>query len=823
MSEKLRVLRTSPAAPGIETDIASGILTTILGLYAIIGGILTLIGWAIPYPPLTDWAGRGISMFPNAAVCGISAGLALMILNHREKQPAIHFAAVSLALFTAAIGGLSLFEHISGINLGIDEFLFEGTWGQAASTSPMRIGVPASTSYLLLGTAFLLATGGTRRRRTAAFIAVIPVAIASLSIVGYWFGATQLYGVARYTGIAWQTATIILALGIGLIAALRDCGIMAFLMRQDAGGLIARRLLLPMVILPILFGWIRIIGSRYGLYDDAFGTAARTVLEIFTFLGFLWWCTSSISRHASDAHAATQSLKASDQRFTRFMQALPGLAWIKDTGGRYVFANEAATTAFGKTPDELHGLTDADFLPEDSARRFMENDLLALHDPAGIQFVEKLLHPDGTPHSSLVSKFPITDSTGTPVFVGGIAIDITARLRAEEELREAGRKKDEFLATLAHELRNPLSPILLSVEICRSPGVDGEKRSYALDIVERQVRQMSRLLEDLLDAARISHGKVTLRPERVGLASVVSNAVETSRPLREKALQNLEIHLPPAPVILHADPVRLEQIFGNLLNNAAKYAGYESHVTLTATAENGSVAISIRDNGPGIPPDRLSDIFEMFSQVKSGADGPQGGLGIGLSLVRGLVELHNGSIEARCEGIGKGTEFIVRLPIHPDSSHAETTGPAVETLPAAKSLRILVADDLTDSADTLTAYLLSSGHEVRTAYDGSQALAIAGELKPHIAFLDIGMPNLDGLEVCRRIRATAWGGKTTIVAITGWSQATDRKLTAEAGFDHHFPKPVEPGALREILASTPSEPMPSALEGANKEKGFVTP
>ncbi len=806
MSEKLRVLRTNPASPGTAKYTIPGILTVLCALYAIIGGILTLVGWAVPYPRLTDWAGRGISMFPNAAVCGITSGIALLILFRREKLRELVPLAFALSLITAAIGGLSLFEHVTGIDLGIDEFLFKGTWGQAASASPMRIGVPASSSYLVLGTALLLATGGIHRRQTAALLAVIPLAIASLSIVGYWFGASLLYGVARYTGIAWQTGTIIIALGVGLIATLRDCGLMAFLLRQDAGGLIARRLVLPIIVLPLLLGWLRTVGSRYGLYDDAFGTAVRTLLEIATFLGFLWWCTISISRHATEAQAATLSLEASEQRFTRFMKALPGLAWIKGTDGRYLFANESTTTACGITFDELRGLTDADFLPDETARSFMENDLHALREPAGIELIEKLPHHDGTLHSYLVNKFPILDSNGNPALIGGIATDISDRLRAEEELREVSRKKDEFLATLAHELRNPLSPILLSVEICRNTAVDREKRHFALDIIERQVGHMSRLLEDLLDVSRISHGKVTLRPERVELSTIITGAVETSRPLREKALQTIAILLPPTPVILLADPVRLEQIFGNLLNNAAKYAGHESHVTLTATAENGTATVSIRDNGPGIPTDRLGDIFEMFSQVKTDAEGSQGGLGIGLSLVKGLVQLHNGSIEARSEGSGMGCEFIVRLPIHSGGPLEETTDAPAEAAPASRPLRILVADDLPDSADSLTTYLVSAGHEVRTAYDGSRALALATEFRPHIAFLDIGMPKMDGLEVCRRIRATGWGKETVIVAITGWSQAADRRLTDEAGFDHHLAKPAEPGKLREILAAVPPAP-----------------
>jgi CheY-like chemotaxis protein/anti-sigma regulatory factor (Ser/Thr protein kinase) len=314
---------------------------------------------------------------------------------------------------------------------------------------------------------------------------------------------------------------------------------------------------------------------------------------------------------------------------------------------------------------------------------------------------------------------------------------------------------------------------------------------------------MSRLLEDLLDVSRISYGKLTLRPELVELAGLVARAAETSQPGRDEAAQTLEIDLPDEPILLHADPVRLEPIFANLLNNAAKYSGRGSHVVLSASTESDTVLVSIRDNGVGIPPDRLADIFDMFSQVKTAGDGPQGGLGIGLSLVQGLVQLHSGEVEARSEGVGKGSEFIVRLPLHerntpePDSA---TDSPATTSLIPHKPLRILIADDLRDSADSLSAFFRAENHEVRTTYDGAEALTTAMEFRPHAVFLDIGMPKLNGHEVCRGIREKDWGKDTFIVAITGWGQETDRSLTSEAGFDRHLVKPVEIGELLTILS-----------------------
>jgi PAS domain S-box-containing protein len=803
----------SPSTLSGSVEAVPRILTHLAGLYAIIGGIVTLLGWAIPFPRFTDWAGLGISMFPNAAVCSIAGGIALLLLNRAPMRRSTRAAVRLLACLTAAVGGLTAFEHLTGIDLGIDEVLFEGTWGQTASAAPMRIGVPASFSFLLLGCALGLAAGSSRSRSIAAAMVVLPIGITSLSLVGYWFGASQLYGVARYTAIAWQTASIIFALGVGLVATIRECGIMPFLLRADAGGLAARRLLLPIIAIPILLGGTRILGTTYGFYDDAFGTALRTLFEIAIFLGFLWWTSRSISGHSAAASNANEALYASEQRFTRFMQSLPGLAWIKNPDGRYVYANDALMKAFQKTRDELYGATDADVLPAKTAAEFMENDRRALKEPAGLLLIETMRHSDRLLHSLLVSKFPIPGPDGTPALVGGIAVDITDRLRAEEALKDANKRKDEFIATLAHELRNPLSPIHFSVEICRSQ-TDPAKRDWALNTIDRQVQQMSRLLEDLLDVSRISYGKLKLRPERVELAGIVASAVESSQPFRIEVGQSIDIALPDQPVFLHADPVRLEQVFTNLLNNAAKFGGMGSQVTLKAATHADRVTISIRDNGAGIPQDRLEDIFEIFSQVRSTSGGSHGGLGIGLSLVRGIVQLHSGHIEARSEGVGLGSEFIVHLPLlpgdavlenhdTPDKGDSAAGAAAGQTL--VKPLRLLIADDLRDSADSLAAYFRSVNYEVRTAYDGAEALALAEDFRPDLMFLDIGMPKLRGDEVCRRVRDKEWGKQVFMVAITGWGQDGDRRLTAEAGFNCHLLKPAKIDELLKIAAGVAAE------------------
>ncbi len=765
----------------------------VLAVGAIIGGSLTLLGWGLYIPRFTDWANHGISMFPNAAVCSIACGMAILLLHF--SRGSVRWMSVAFAVLAAAIGGMSLFQHITGVNLGIDEFLFKGDWGQAAATSPMRIGPPASVSFLILGTALILAAFGSRFRRVASVLAVFPVAVASLSLVGYWFGANQLFGIGRYTGIAWQTAVLIASLAVATMFTLREQGFVALLLRQDAGGLVARRLVIPIVAIPLFLGWLRTMGQALGLYDYALGTSLRTLVEICLFLGFLWWTANSIAEHAARARAASTALSEIEERFSRFMKYLPGMAWIKDLQGRYVYVNDATVNAVGIPREQFIGRKDSDFLPSDVAEQLVSNDHLAVDHPGGLEVIESFKHANGEERSSLVNKFSMPGPDGTPLWVGGIAIDISDRLRAERDLREAHQRKDEFLATLAHELRNPLAPIRYSVHLCRTDA-DATERKWALDVVDRQVQQMARLLDDLLDVSRISYGKLTLRSESMLLSDIIDRAIETSQPLRDAAEQKIDIELPAQPVHLMGDPVRLEQVFANLLNNAAKYGGKNSQVWLKGTIEDSVVQVSIRDNGAGIPPDRLSDIFEIFSQVRDGKNPTQGGLGIGLSLVRGLVELHGGSIAAHSDGAGKGSEFTIRLPVREGTGDVEKT-PTTKAIADDKRLRLLIADDLKDSADSVAAFFRAKGYDVRTAYDGEQAWAVAAEFLPEAVFLDVGMPGLDGPQVCRRIRAQAWGNGALIVAITGWGQKSDRERTSDAGFDHHLVKPVE---IEELMA-----------------------
>ena len=386
------------------------------------------------------------------------------------------------------------------------------------------------------------------------------------------------------------------------------------------------------------------------------------------------------------------------------------------------------------------------------------------------------------------------------------------RLRLIEQLREQDQRKDEFLATLAHELRNPLAPIRNGLELIRLANHDPATIERATTIMHRQVEQMVRLVDDLLDVSRISRNKLELRKERVDLQAVVRNAVETSRPILVAAKNDLHVDLPAEPVHLDADPVRLAQVFSNLLNNAAKYSEPGGRISLVATQTGGELTVRVSDTGIGIEPAKLSQIFGMFVQLHAASEQQvQSGLGVGLTLVQRLIEMHGGSIEARSEGTGKGSEFVVRLPVLPQEAKAspEEEPVADEERPTVRR-RILVVDDNLDSAESMAMMLTLSGHEVATAHDGMEAVELAREFQPEVAFLDLGMPKLDGYEAARSIRQESWGKQIVLVALTGWGQQEDKRRSREAGFDAHLVKPIDFGALEDLVAGMNGTPKKSS-------------
>lgn len=506
---------------------------------------------------------------------------------------------------------------------------------------------------------------------------------------------------------------------------------------------------------------------------------------------------------------ATDALRQSEERFASFMRYLPGLAWIKDLQGRYQYATEATMRAFQMSEQALFGKTDEEIFDAETARQFRRNDQKALVSRKGVISVETLEQDDGLVHHSIVSKFPIRDAHDAPYAVGGVAIDITERVQAErqlryatERLREADRRKDEFLAMLAHELRNPLAPIYNATCLLRREALDeswDERRLKLLSMVERQVKHLIRLVDDLLEVSRITSGKIALRKQNMDIGEALRNARDVADPILSERRHELKLSLPAEPIIISADPVRLTQVFANLLNNAANYTEPGGLISMEASCEGDMAVITVRDNGVGIPKEMLPRIFDLFAQVDRSSERSRSGLGIGLALVRSLVALHGGSVEAQSDGPGRGSVFTVRLPLLSKNASAPEQEDA--DADAERARRILVIDDDRNVADSLVMLLETLGATVRVAYSGACGLAQVPVFQPDLVFVDLGMPEMDGCETARRIRALPDGGSITLVALSASEEDQIPANARDAGFDRGLAKPATVASLQDVLAA----------------------
>lgn len=462
--------------------------------------------------------------------------------------------------------------------------------------------------------------------------------------------------------------------------------------------------------------------------------------------------------------------------------------------------NRGAEHMYGYSANEMIGRTTRALIPAD---RFEEEPAILDRIRRGerMEHYETIrLCKDGRALDVSIAVSPIKDARGRIIGASKITRDITQSKRIESALRETDRRKDEFLATLAHELRNPLAPIRQAALISQSDSATEAQKRWSHNVIIRQVHHMSLLLEDLLDISRITRGMFDLRLQNTELADILEAAVETARPIIDAKRHNFTIEAPEESVQFMSDPLRLAQILSNLLTNAAKYTDPEGRIDLRVECDAAHITFIVKDSGIGIPAEALKNIFGMFSQVKSAQDRSEGGLGIGLSLTKGLVDLHGGKIEARSAGPGLGSEFIVRLPRR-DSTINAPLPPTAANRGLLVKRRVLIADDNRDAAETLSMLLKMDGHEVHVVHNGQAAVAAINEFKPEIALLDIGMPEINGYEAARLIRQDVLGRNVTLVAVTGWGQDRDKQRALAAGFNHHFTKPVEPDRLNEILRS----------------------
>jgi PAS domain S-box-containing protein len=527
-----------------------------------------------------------------------------------------------------------------------------------------------------------------------------------------------------------------------------------------------------------------------------------------------------------EVQSRSRALETSEKLYRAIGESMNYGVWVTDAEGRVIYISDSFLKLVGLTREQAANDGWGSVLHPDD----LEDTMRAWKECArtgNLWYREhRMMGVDGKYHAILGQGVPIRDAAGNVQRWAGINLDISRLKNTERALLEADRRKDEFLATLAHELRNPLAPIRNAVRILDSDAADDRQRKWGREVISRQVQRMSLLLDDLLDVSRITRGQLELKKDYVDLKSVVNVAVETARPLLDAKRHQLTVNLPSDNVRLEADPLRLSQVIGNLLTNAAKYTDPEGRIELDARLENAELAIAIRDNGIGLTEEVMPGLFTMFSQVNSAIDRAEGGLGIGLALVKGLVDLHGGRVEVRSEGLGRGSEFIIHLPqkvLAPRGALAvvEESGAAANASVVGRC-RVLVADDNRDAAESLAMVLRFAGYDAAIAFSGPEALEVAARERPRAAIIDIGMPGMSGHEVARRMRLEAWGRHAVLIALTGWGKDEDKQAAIAAGFDLHLTKPLDPDAveraLDERLRSKDGEPaadgMPDSVRNA---------
>ncbi len=666
------------------------LLPRVLGGYAVAGGALTLIGWFAQRPRLTDWDGDGIAMFVNTALMAIGCGAALMMQGSAKKGTVA--ASRILALLAALVGAATLFQHLSGIDLGIDQLLVRASWGHRAAVSLGRPGPPASLSFTILGVAITLLSFSGSARRIVPAMGILIMSIASFSLMGYAFGADPLYAVSRYTGIAMESAMIIFALAVRVTASVREHQPMRALMDSGAAGALVRRSLPCIVGIPIVLGWLRLRGQRAGLFDLNMGTALLVIALIALLCTLLWWCAGIVSEREN-----------------------------------ILRAKEAALTQ------------------EVAERQRTERELsLAAH-----------------------------------------------------EAKEASRAKDDFLAALSHELRTPLSPALINAaDLENDPSLPDHVREK-LTVIRRNIQLEARLIDDLLDVTRISSGKLQVHPVLTDVHELLRHAQETlAQEIRDKRIE-VRMELEALETCVHADPARLLQVLWNLLKNAVKFTPQGGSITLsTFNPAPRSLAVRVRDSGIGIPEGELENIFLAFHQGALTGRHQFGGLGLGLSISRNIMEAHGGSLMAESAGPGHGAAFtmIVETTTRPASAPAATPRHNTQLSP----LRLLLVEDHVESLEAMSRLLERDGHSVFCATNMREALSQAKAHKCDLVISDIGLPDGDGYALMSQFKESfGWPG----IALSGYGMEADHRKSRTAGFSAHLVKPVDLGQLRDAIAS----------------------
>jgi signal transduction histidine kinase/ActR/RegA family two-component response regulator len=792
------------------------LVVTMAGFLAWVSGSAAAVAW------------MGPRMKTNTALCLVLVGGAL--LAHSLGG---HRTASALGWLAVALAGATFLEYVAGVDLHIDQLLAKDLIIPESARFPNRMSPNAALGVILLGVAVAwVRSPRPWRAAVAQGLTLAVLALSLFALVGYSYGAVLLYKPTPFIRISPYSAAALVVLACGLLSLRLDVGLMRLVVGRNLAGILVRRLLVLAIVVPAVFGWLMVQGERTGLFDTALGSAFLVVATVTTFAAVIMVLARGIDALDRWRSSAENELRGSSHLISELAQASTAEEVVEVTvrvGVPALGASAGGVMLLAADGQELRMARSSGY-NEEAMRAYASVPItwqippavaLRRDRPLFIHTREELLRefpgllPEHLRESESRAMIPLRGRQralgvllltfdARQAFDGparsrimslgsqcGLALDRALLFESE---KSANKAKEEFLAMLGHELRNPLAPISTSLELMSMRGAGFRQERT---VISRQVEHMTRLVDDLLDVSRITRGKVELRRRRLELAECVGKAVEVASPLLEQRRHHLTVSVPQQGLPVRADPHRLEQVISNLLSNAGKYTNPGGHIEISARAGGERVLVAVRDNGIGMSPELLPHVFDLFAQGQHTLERAQGGLGLGLAIVRSLVQMHGGNVTAGSDGPGRGSVFGFDLPLALDEEAEDPAAAVPEAreaseLGASRGCRILVVDDNEDAAEMLAEMLRLQGHEVRVAADGPGALAAAEEFGPALAFLDLGLPVMDGFDVARRLRA-ARGARPplVLVAVTGYGQEADFARTAAAGFDRHLVKPVE--------------------------------
>ncbi|MBP7571851.1 MAG: response regulator [Acidobacteria bacterium] len=804
----------------------------LLGLAVALVGAWHLAAWVAGGEKA--WSGFSvITTKANAALCLFLLGTALALGTRGDTRRARlrHLLAAACALCAAVVGGLTVYEYLAGVDLGIDQLIVPQPEGALGGVAPNRMGLPVALGALFGGPAVLAFVRRPALAVAGQVLGLGVVLLGLLSTIGYAYGVEALYGIAGVTAIAWPAALSLLATGLGLLFARPSDGLMAVVTADDAGGHLLRRLLPPTLAVPFLIGWLRLLGERGEWYETSAGTGLLILFFIVAFTVLLFAGARQVNRWGAalteterDRERLVATLAADRGRLREinerlrgtFDLAAAGIAQIDLGTGRFVRVNRQFSIMTAYSAELLQDMTLVDVTHP--GQRPQVREALARARSGEItgpyRMEPRYVCGDGRVIDVELHGSVVKDAADRPVEAMIVVIDVSARKAAERELAEARQAaerarvaaeeaslaKDHFLSVLSHELRTPLTPVLTGVALLQREALPaGAKR--LLEVIQRNVELESRLIDDLLDLTRITRGKIELDKRPVELCTVVDRAVEVCQADMHARQLHFAVDYGPGPYLVEADAARLQQVFWNLLKNAIKFTPAGGCIGLRCRPEDGQVLVEVTDSGMGIEASSLGGIFDAFAQGGRSITRQFGGLGLGLTISRALVELHGGQIEARSEGRDRGATFAVRLPAVSIGAGLSTAAAGSEGATAAapvRPLHILLVEDHGDTADLLATVLELEGHSVELAGDVAAALEALGRGLFDLLVSDLGLPDRTGLELIRELRDR--GARLPAIALSGYGQERDIERSREAGFAEHLVKPVEPRAVLEAIA-----------------------